>query len=285
LTKKWAEIHPNLKLAELPKHSEGKKQAVALGVSLAKNCYIVLTDADCAHPKTWLRTISSAYHTQKADMLVGPVMISPTNTFFKKIQALEHASLTASTIGACGIGFAFMASAANLSFNKRTLGFKQQMLNPRYTSGDDVFLLHSAKRIKGLRISPLQGEGALVFTQPVKTVGKFLEQRARWASKSAGYTDLTAIIVGFTVIIFNHALAILAALSFWNTAYFKALGLGYAIKTLADLLLLFPYLKQHKKLSLLKVFIPLQLAYPVYIVVAFGMAMLRNNRWKRGREI
>jgi hypothetical protein len=222
-----------------------------------------------------------AYQTKKAHMLIGPVMISPTNTFFEKMQALEHASLTASSIGGCGIGTPFMASAANLSFNKSMLGFEQQMLNPKYASGDDVFLLHSAKRKKGFRISPLKGESALVFTQPVKTVGKFLAQRARWASKSTGYTDFTAIAVGFTILLFNLLLVALAVLSFWNIAYLKVLGLGYVVKSIADLLLLIPYLSQHKKLSLLYVFIPLQLVYPIYIVVAFSMATLTDSRWKR----
>ena len=73
----------------------------------------------------------------------------------------------------------------------------------------------------------------------------------------------------------------LAVLSFWNIAYLKVLGLGYAVKSIADLLLLTPYLKQHKKLSLLYVFIPLQLVYPIYVVIALGMAMLTNSRWKR----
>jgi glycosyltransferase involved in cell wall biosynthesis len=281
MAKKWAEQHTNIQLAELPTQSKGKKQAVALGVTLAKNDTIVLTDADCTHPASWLRNIALAYQTKKAQMLIGPVMISPANTFFEKMQALEHASLTTSSIGACSVGLPFMASAANLSFNKSMLGFEHQMLNPKYASGDDVFLLHSAKRKKGFRISPLKGEGALVLTQPVKSVDKFLAQRARWASKSTGYTDFTAIVVGFTVLLFNLLLVMLAILSIWNIAYLKVLGLGYVVKSIADLLLLIPYLKHHKKLSLLYVFIPLQLIYPIYIVVAFAMAMIVNSRWKR----
>jgi len=281
MAKKWAEQHANIQLAELPSHSEGKKQAVALGVTLAKNDTVVLTDADCTHPTSWLRSISLAYQAKKAHMLIGPVMISPTNTFFEKMQALEHASLTASSIGACSIGIPFMASAANLSFNSSALGFEQQMLNPKYASGDDVFLLHSAKRKKDFRISPLQGEGAMVLTQPVKSVGKLLAQRARWASKSTGYTDSAAIAVGFTVLLFNLLLVALAVLSFWNIASLKMLGLGYVVKSIADLLLLTPFLSHYKKLSLLIVFIPLQLVYPIYIVIAFAMAMLTNIKWKR----
>ena len=283
MAKKWAEQHTNIKLAELPINTEGKKNAVALGVTLAKNDTVVLTDADCTHHSNWLHTISLTHQTQKADMLIGPVMISPTNTFFEKIQALEHASLTASSIGACGIGVPFMASAANLSFNKITIGFEQQMLNPKYASGDDVFLLHSAKQMNGIKISPLPGEGSMVTTQPVDSVNEFLVQRARWASKSTGYTDFTAIIVGFTVLLFNLTLVVLALLSLWNIAYLKMLGLGYAVKSVADMLLLFPYLWQYKKLPLLYVFIPLQLVYPIYIVVAFSMALLSENRWKRER--
>ena len=277
---KWAQQYDNISMVQLPADLIGKKQAVALGVSLAKNDTIVLTDADCTHPKSWLRTISSAYITQKADMLIGPVMIATDKSVFSKFQALEHASLTASSIGACALGVPFMASSANLSFSKSRLGFNEQMLNPTQASGDDVFLLHSAKRKKGFRISYLQGEGGLVYTQPTKSVKAFLNQRARWASKSTKYTDVTAITVGFIVLLFNLTLVLLMFLSFWNIIYLKMLAIGFVVKSVADILLLFPYLRRYQKLSLLNVFVLLQLVYPIYIVVAFGMASFTNNRWK-----
>ncbi|MDD2548973.1 MAG: glycosyltransferase [Bacteroidales bacterium] len=276
----WAKQYPNISLVQLPADLAGKKQAVALGIKLAKNDIIVLTDADCTHPKDWLRTISSQYKALKVDMLIGPVMISTGNSIFSNIQALEHASLTASSIGACGLGIPFMASSANLSFSKSRLGFDVQMLNPNQASGDDVFLLHSAKRKKDFKISSLTGKDGLVFTQPAKNVKAFFNQRARWASKSTKYTDFTAISVGFIVLLFNLMLVCLMFLSLWNPIYLKMLAVGFVVKSVADILMLFPYLKRYHKLSLLNVFVLLQLIYPIYIVVAFGMAIFTSNTWK-----
>lgn len=280
---KQAQHYSNILLAQLPSDLAGKKQAIALGVSLAKNDTIVLTDADCWHSKSWLRTISLAYKNQKVDMLIGPVMISAGKSVFSRLQALEHASLTASSIGACALGIPFMASSANLSFSKSKLGFNVQMLNPSQASGDDVFLLHSAKRKKAVKISYLKGEGGMVFTQPVKNIKAFFYQRARWASKSTGYTDFTAITVGFIVLLFNLMLVLAMLLSFWDVIYLKLLVLGFVVKSVADILLLFSYLKRYHKLSLLNVFVLLQLGYPIYIVVAFGMAIFTNSTWKGRR--
>jgi len=42
MAKKWAEQHTNIQVAELPTQSKGKKQAVALGVTLAKTIPLCL---------------------------------------------------------------------------------------------------------------------------------------------------------------------------------------------------------------------------------------------------
>lgn len=280
LARKWAEQGRNITLVELPANIEGKKQAIALGVSIAKNDTIILTDADCTHPKNWLQAIASKYQIENFDMLIGPVMLHPTNSLFEKMQTLEHASLTASTIGACSMDIPFMASSANLSFSKSRIGFSQQMLNPTRTSGDDVFLLHNAKQKRGVRIGCLNSLDTMVYTKPATTISAFLNQRARWASKATGYTDSTALAVGLIILLFNLLLVCLILLSFVSITYFKMLVIGFVVKSAADILLLYPYLKQQQRVSLLNVFLPLQLVYPVYIVVAFGLAMFAKDRWK-----
>lgn len=276
----WAKRTCNVVLLNLSVGAEGKKQAVAYGVSSAKYDMVTLTDADCVHSKDWLQSISAQFQHRAFGMLIGPVMLAPSIRFFEKMQALEHASLTACSLGACALRVPFMASSANLSFSRSRLGFNLQLLNPNIISGDDVFLLHSAKRMADVSIGCLFSNDSLVYTKPTNSLTHFLQQRARWASKATGYSDFMAIMVGLVVLLFNLLLVSLVVLSFLKLVFLGMLAMVFLVKSIADLLLLYPYLKRYQKVSLLNVFLPLQLVYPFYIIVASALALFTKVQWK-----
>lgn len=278
--KAWTEKHNNITLIDLPIGQEGKKQAIALGVNQAKFDIIVLTDADCTHPKSWLQSMSNRFSETDANFIIGPVMLSHTNSFFEQMQALEHCSLTASTLGACGLGLPFMASSANLAFNKRRLAFNAQMLNPSQSSGDDVFLLHSAKRLKNNNIQCVRSKTSLVYSKTTKSFIDFLRQRARWASKASAYRDPISIAVALVVFIFNLVLLALLVSAFFAPTLWPLLAIGFAVKVIVDLPLLWIYLKQYHLVSLLKVFVPLQLVYPIYVLATICFSIIGKFEWK-----
>ena len=280
IAQEWAEKISSIRILHLPEGTKGKKQAIALGVSKAQNSTIVLTDADCVHPKLWLQEISNAYSQGVTAMVIGPTMLFPTKSVFQKMQLLEHASLSASTLGACAVGIPFMASSANLSFSRDVLGFKLDMLNPTQPSGDDVFLLHHAKKIRKGKIRCIHSPNGLVLAKCVRSLKDFLLQRARWASKATVYRDFASIAIGVIVLLFNLTLIYLMVFSFFDIFYLKMLLLAFIVKILADFLLLFPYLRRYNKISLINVFLPLQLVYPIYIVIAFGLSILNKPKWK-----
>lgn len=278
----WLAQMANLSVVSSSEGSQGKKQALALGVSLAQYDLVVFTDADCVHPAGWLSAVSAHFANPHVGMLVAPVVLAQGKGLFYHMQQLEHASLTAAGLGACQLGIPFMAASANLAFNKSALQFNLQQLNPSVASGDDVFLLHSAKR-KRVKIACGMEPPLVVKTAPAPTVKEWLFQRARWASKAPNYSDAMAIGVGFVVLLFNLTLLVLMILSLFNVKFFMPLIIGLGGKSIADLLLLYPFLKRTQRLSSLIVFVPLQLVYPIYIVVAFSMGMFTKVSWK-GRE-
>lgn len=279
----WAKRVRNVVLLNLSVGAEGKKHAVAYGVNSAKYDMVTLTDADCVHSKGWLQSISTQFQHSDFDLLIGPVMLAPSIRFFEKMQALEHASLTACSLGACALRVPFMASSANLSFSKSRLGFNIRMLNPNVVSGDDVFLMHNAKRKPNVHIGCFLSSDSLVYTKPTDSLPNFLVQRARWASKAPGYSDFMAIAVGLVVFLFNLLLVSLVVLSFWNFVFLGMLAMVFLIKSIADLLLFYPYLKRYQKVSLLNVFLPLQLVYPFYIIVAAALSLFTKVQWKGRR--
>ncbi len=270
----------NLSVFDLPPGKTGKKQAVALGVKMVRTEHVVFTDVDCTHPDIWLFEMANAINQNNSTMLIGAVMLEPAKSLFEMMQALEHASLTASSLGACAMGFPIMASSANLAINQKKLNFTINLLNPAQQSGDDVFLLHSAKREGNHNIACIHTSKSLVFSKPARTLREFLKQRARWASKATAYRDWATVLVGVTVLLFNLMLLMAFFTSALNSAGWLLLGVGLGVKSLLDFTLLYKYLRKYNKIYLLKVFIPLQLMYPFYVCVSFFISLFGSVSWK-----
>lgn len=269
----------NVKLFHQEEGMSGKKQALALGIANTKHDLVVLTDADCIHSKTWLKAIVSKYIETGASLIIGPVMIYPNSSFFYMIQALEHASLTASTIGASAIGVPFMASSANLAFSKDKLGFKPEMMNLEHPSGDDVFLLHSAKRMMK-NIESVNHSMSLVKTKPASTISDFIQQRARWASKAPSYRDNSSIFIASNILVFNLFIVILLFGSFFNPKLWVLFLSLFVLKLIVDLPFLLIFLNRYNRKSLLIVYLPLQLLYPIYILVVTFVSKFIKTKWK-----
>ena len=280
IAKDWEKRMENLSVLSLPESKRGKKEALSHGISHSKNSIVVLTDADCTHPAGWLSAISNSFAQSDLCLLIGLVRISPTNTFFQKVQALEHASLTASTLGACELGFPIMASSANLAFDKSKVGYDFHMLNPNQPSGDDVFLLHNAKRKCAKKIQTLNSIDGIVFTKPTSTLKEFLFQRARWASKAPAYNDLATIIVAMVVFLFNLSLVGLAIGAFFKPKLLPMLVFAFLLKILVDFPLLFSFQKKIGETSLMYAYFPVQIIYPLYIVITFCISLVLPVKWK-----
>ncbi len=54
--KNFAASYPTLNISCLLNHGSGKKQAILSAMASASGTHVVLTDADCTHPTSWLKT-------------------------------------------------------------------------------------------------------------------------------------------------------------------------------------------------------------------------------------
>lgn len=272
-----------LKMLSLPVGVKGKKAALAYGVDRASNPVIVFTDADCIPSRFWLETISISAG-RGACFIIGAVVMNPINGFARKFQSLEYSSLMASAMGSCAIGHPVIASSANLAFRKDLLDVDAESMNPNVSSGDDMFLLHRAKRIADCRIEFLNDARSIVQTSTESTIVEALGQRKRWASKSTHYKDSDTIITGLIVLIFSLSLVVLLFASFFNVKYLFYIFILLVVKLFVDYPLMNRYLKFTGQDALLKVFLPLQLVYPIYVVYSFFTGIFIKVTWK-GRPI
>ncbi len=269
-----------IKVLHLPTEKSGKKEAISMGVLNATHNNILLTDADCVHSKVWIKHIAHILQHNYYDLLIGLVIIKYSKNINSWLQALEHSSLSASTIGACAIGHPIMASSTNLYFNRATTGFQLEMLNPSTPSGDDVFLLHNLKRNKNLKIGCFAFKKGLVFTKPTNSISEWFKQRTRWASKATSYHDCDTVIVGLIVFLFNLQLVVLGLLSIINLNWLSILIVVFISKLIIDLPFLSVYLYKTKQLVLLWLYLPIQLFYPPFVVLVFLLSQTKKVDWK-----
>ncbi|HLP06108.1 MAG TPA: glycosyltransferase [Paludibacter sp.] len=269
---------PQLKMIDAA--GNGKKNALKEGILQSENDFIVTIDADCVPTFHWLESIVCFQEKLPSDLLICPVRIKESDGVLLRIQALEFVSLVAAGAGAAGMGMPILCNGANLAFRKKAWLESQHELHDEIASGDDIFLLHSVKKRKGV-IRFLRSESALVDTKPVTSLPGFFKQRIRWTSKAPAYTDLETIAVA--AIVLGTALSELVLLvgAFENMDCLVAFGVLFCAKYLVDFLFLshvqkFFYLKNVGLDSML-----LSLIYPFYIVSVVVMTFFGG--W-RGRS-
>ena len=188
-----------------------------------------------------------------------------------------------STAGLAGLKHPTMANAANLIY-PRSIITDTEILNPKTSSGDDVFLLHHVKKEYGSKeIHFLNSKEATVRTYAELKLSNIFRQRIRWASKSRYYKDLDTILIGLVIAVLNFALLILLIGSFFSTEIKNIFIVLFVAKMIPDYLILRPILSLYKRRNLLIYFPILSFVYPFYISFVGIISQFVSFEWK-GRK-
>ena len=273
----------NLRILELVDGVFGKKNALKKGIECSKGSWIVFTDADCGVNSMWLYELMKHSAGAKCKMILGPVKMHPDNTI-QSIFCLDFASLQAVTEGACGIGKPFLSNGANLAFEKVSYEKLQEIDGETYSSGDDVFLLHSFLKVFGNDcVSYAKSKMAIVETAAPKTFEDFFRQRIRWASKAKGYQNLWAGYTALLVLITNMLIFIAGIVSIFSPLLASYLLICLSLRFISEMAIFvrsLPFYSQNKLLIYYPFVLPF---YPIYIgVVAIG-TLRGSYSWKNRR--
>lgn len=177
-----------IKILDLPKEKQGKKESIAWGIAHAKGEIILTTDGDTIRGNHWLETLIGYFDNDTA-MVSGPVKLTGTN-IWQKMQALEFSGLI--LLGAAMIANKrpSLCNGANLAYRKKVFEEVKGFQNiDHIASGDDELLLHKIRKLKKYSIVFAKNQKAIVETNAHKNIKKFVNQRLRWASKSTIYPD------------------------------------------------------------------------------------------------
>ncbi len=273
----------------LKAEKKGKKHAISQALHTAINELVIVTDADCVLNDLWIESIVGFYQEEKCKMILAPVLLSPAENLFEKMQVLEHLSLIGSTAGSASIGFPVMCNGANMAYERKTaLEVEKFRKDFDIPSGDDMFLLEQFVKCYGHNnVKFLLSKSAVVKTKTCKTIKDFFRQRRRWVSKTKSYTSWKVIVTALIVLFFN-----LSIISLLVSAFFvPALWSIYILLTLLKFFIDFPLLKNitnfMNQSSLLKWVLPLEIIYPFYVVFTalsgtiFTKLKSENGKWSQ----
>ncbi|RZJ82096.1 MAG: glycosyltransferase [Flavobacterium sp.] len=251
-----------------------KKKAIQTAIGQATGKLIVTTDADCRMGTNWLRTIVAYYEAYGFKMISSPVAYFEEKSLFEQMQTLEFSYLIGLGASTIGNNNPSTCNGANLAYERDAFfevgGFTGI---DDLASGDDELLLHKMAALYDKKIGFLKNEDAIVYTHAKPSLGEFIQQRKRWASKSTRYKDKSVIILGVSIWLFNISILLNAILAIVfpssDSLHFLAFQLIFKMgMEITFLKSITSFFKRKQLLVLLPIISLLHIIYIVYIGIA-----------------
>ncbi len=261
------------------KTNSPKKDAINTAIAMAKNEWIITTDADCMVPSNWLKIINSYILSAQKRMVASGVGLIEEKGFLHQFQHLDFLSLQGVTIGSFGIGKPFMCNGANFAYEKAFFnelnGFEG---NSDIASGDDVFLLQKAIDYEPKSVGFCKSFLSIVETTSELSWKALFFQRVRWASKSSAYVDWFSKSLAIVVFLTNFFLVI--GFGFWVLGFltYENLLFYFGIKFLIDFIMIMKsanFFNQRVRFVLI-----CSLVYPFFTSAVALYSLFGKYSWK-----
>ncbi|MCU0609085.1 MAG: glycosyltransferase [Chitinispirillaceae bacterium] len=278
--------YPRVKLINIDATPDGfapKKYAVTRGIEAANNEIIVMTDADCIVPATWLAAMDRFFSDKNCCVQGITTYAEPENApgMMYNLQAtdfLSHGIVAASAIGA---GMPINSNANNFAFTKKAFeavgGYSRGP--EKIVSGDDDLLLQrlsvSGLGAVGFMTDP---EGA-VTTKPTDTLRGVFEQRKRWGSKTIHYGKRQIRFLAGIYVFYLCIIACFAA-SMIDPVWLVGFGAMLCAKIAGECALMIPGTALFKKKELRAFILPASLLQLPMVILAVFMGVFGSFSWK-----
>ena len=254
----------------------GKANAIAQGIDISTGEVILMTDADCVVPTTWVRATVQNYSSDTG-VVAGLTLLRPTN-WFAGMQSLDWAYILALASAAMALRTPLSCIGNNFSFRRKAYDEVGGYRGTEFSVTEDFALFkaitHSGKW--GYRY-PLEKE-TLVFSNACETIRDVYRQKQRWGvgGKNMPPSGMILMVIAFSM----HFLL----LSFLFFAISPALlFLGLALKFASDFSLLFVPLHRTGQTRQLKYFLIFELYYTIYVVLLPFVVFLGGRVVWKGR--
>ena len=283
--------HNNVRLLRLQDFTKDeniiayKKRAIEIAIEQANHAWIVTTDADCSFTNNWLATYDAYIQEHDCVMVAAPVTYKNTGSFLSIFQVLDFISLQGITAAAVASGSHTLCNGANLCYSKEAFERVGKFSGiDHLPSGDDMLLMHKMKKSYPGKIGYLYAQDAVVTTAPSDTMGLFIQQRIRWASKASGYQDKIIFWILLLVYLVNFSLLVYLPINALQKGNINNWLILMGCKTLIEIPFMYASAKFFKQQKLLWWFALMQPFHIVYTVVAGWFGTFGSYTWK-GRTV
>ena len=257
-----------------------KPAALARGVRAADGDVILTTDADCAVPPAWIKSMVRRCTTE-TPFVAGPVEYEHGERFLPRLQALELTGLVAYGAGTIGVGLPTFCNSANVAYRRDAIAPRASA--PDGAARDEMLLQHVAYGTdRQVAFNP--DPEARVMTEPPETLPDYLQQQARWAHMGLRYPFALprALVVGLWAAhaaLFLVCAAALALPAWREPALLLLLG-----KMAADAVLTVPAARHFGQRGLLRSTVPTELLLLVAVPLIGVLGTFGALEWK-GRSL
>ncbi len=264
-----------------------KKQALQFAIRQVNSEVIMTIDADTVAQPRWMEKMIAQYLPDTG--LVAGLVTFPREaekSFFHKIQTLEFAGLVFCGVGSVGNGNPIICNGSNLSYRLRAFrdagGYSGHLHLP---SGDDDLLLQNIHKKTGWKVHYSIDPETINYTRPTDSLSEFLNQRARWASKSLHYPSRRVFFMMFSIYLFYLMIFLLAPLSLGGWFHWEIYLAGAGLKMVPEFFLIYKSLSILNRRDLLPWFPVAEVLQVPYIVYIGLRGFFKKFTWKdRTRE-
>ncbi len=252
----------------------GKKGALTIGISKAKNDFIMITDADCIPKKDWIKSYSSVF-SEDYDFAFGVAPFEINKNIISLVSCFENLRVHILTFTHAIIGLPYSAAARNFGFKKSSFEKLKGYSNTLETlSGDDDLLLREAVKNK-MKIGLVTDSGSFVYTEPKNNLKDYLKQKGRHTQTSLHYLSVHKFILGFWHLL-NLFFLLSPFLIFIDSIFLSLL----IVKFFTDVIVAYNLQKYFSyKFNPFTIFY-LQILYEIFLVINFFNALSGKNDWK-----
>jgi cellulose synthase/poly-beta-1,6-N-acetylglucosamine synthase-like glycosyltransferase len=253
----------------------GKSNALDQGIEKARGEIILITDADCSVPRTWVEWTAKRYSSSVG--IVGGMTLQKAGNWFEGMQSLDWAFLLGLAASTVSLRHPLSTIGNNLSFRKAAYedvgGYRKI---PFSVTEDFMLFTTIIKTRKWNYLIPID-PNILVVSQPCSSWTELIRQKHRW-----GKGGLDIRLSGFSIMAIGFGLDALILVSLLMGSPLYALGAIF-FKMAGDYCFLRTVLSKLGRLDLLTYFAPFQVYFFLYplllpFVVFFGGRVVWKGR-------
>jgi len=266
----------------------GKMNALSQAIQITDREIILITDADCIVPPSWIRTHVS-YFSKDTGMVGGLTMLEPPDKakplnyrpfLFGRLQALDWFFLQSMAAATSNAGMPVTILGNNFGFRlaayKETGGFKSL----GFSLTEDYALMRAIEKTGRWKIRHTLDSDNMIFSYPLPGIGKFINQRMRWLSGGK-----SARLWGYFMMGLSFISSIFILLTFLLGEYNYAAGLGIGLIIGMDYLIISRGLRKMQMPRLKRYFTLYELFHFIYIIIVGLLFFIPQKTVWKGRKL